>query len=138
MFSIIRFVSWLFSKNITEYNASKAQIELLRFMEYLSEEYMCASWMHGFDESLYAALHQKTGCSSFFERDTITKDNFDKLKKFHWAVNGWWRFMDDAPPKREMVFLRLNEWYPAVRGRREPLKYEDLRNNCWSHNEYST
>jgi len=138
MSNIKRFVSRLFSKNITEHDASKAQLDLLRFMEYLSEEYMCSSWMHGLDESLHNALYRKTGCSSFFERDPITRKDFEKLKELHRAVNGWWRFINDAPPESEMVFLRLGEWYPTKGNRREPLKYEDLRNNFWSHKEYGT
>lgn len=37
--------------------------------------------------------------------------------------------MDDVPPESEMVFLKLDEWYPTEGGRREPFKYEDLKNN---------
>ena len=127
MFAIKCFMSRLFSKNITEHNASKAQIELLRFMEYLSEEYMCVSWMHGLDESLHDALYRKTGCSSFFLRDPITREDFDKLRKLHMAVNGWWRCMNDLPPESEMFFLKLGEWYSTEEGRREPLRYEGLK-----------
>lgn len=129
---IKHFMSRLFSKRITEQNASKGQIELLRFMKYISEEYMCASWMYDLDESLHDALYRKTGCSSFFLRDPITREDFDKLRKLHLAVNGWWRYMD------EKVFLKLGEWHPAREGSTEPLKYEDLRNNFWSHKEYGT
>lgn len=89
MSTVKRFVSRCLCKNITEHNASKAQLELLHFMEYLSEEYMCASWMHGLDESLHDALYRRTGCSSFFLRDPITRGDFDKLRKLHLAVNGW-------------------------------------------------
>lgn len=136
MLIVKRFVSRLFSKRITEQNASKAQIELLRFMEYLSEEYMCASWMNGLDESLHEALYRKTGCSSFFIRDPITREDFNKLIKLHLAVKGWWRFIEDAPTETEMIFLKLGEWYPSEKARREPLRYEDLRNNFWSDKEY--
>jgi hypothetical protein len=96
-------------------------------MEYISEEYMCASWMNSLDDSLHDALYRKTGCSSFFLRDPITREHFDKLRKLHLAVNGWWRFLEDEPAETEMVFLKLGEWYPSEKGRREPLKYEDLR-----------
>ena len=131
-------ISRLFPKNITECNASKAQIELLRFMEYLSEEYMCDSWMNGLDKLLHDALYRKTGCSSFFIRDPITRENFDKLRKLHLAVNGWWRFLEDAPAETEMIFLKLGKWYPAEEDRKEQLKYEELRNNSWSTKEYVT
>lgn len=138
MLTMKHFVSWLFSKRITEQNASKAQIKLLRFMEYISEEYMCASWMNGLDESLHDALYRKTGCRSFFLRDPITRKDFDKLRELHLAVNGWWRFLEDAPVETEMIFLKLGEWYSSEKGRREPLRYEDLRNNFWSDKEYGT
>jgi len=133
---INRFINRLFAKRITVQNANKAQMRLLRFMKYISEKYMCASWMNGLDASLHDALYRETGCSSFFLRDPITRVHFNKLRELHLAVNGWWRFYEDAPAEAEMEFLKLGRWYPSDKGRREPLKYEDLKNNYWSNKEY--
>lgn len=128
--NIKRFFSRKISGIITKSNATPAQLELLEFMKYLSEEYMCASWLGHLDHSLHNVLFFGWGADSFAARDPLTKNDFDTLRRLFLNVNGWWRFLTDGPD--DFIFLPVGAWFPIGwhpcngEGRPNPLKYKDL------------
>ena len=96
---------------------SAAQRALLIYMQHLSEENWCASWLIGLEFTLWSwVLHRRGGAepASEFERANLV--DTEVLSWLAEQAGGWWHWNEAS---KEPKFVPLSEWLEIYRNRPE-------------------
>jgi hypothetical protein len=79
-------------------------VALRRLMSDMSEEHCCAGWLDGTEYVLWSMVQGGDTKWGFGE---VRPESIADLRRLSEAVQGWWRWDDDAGGK---VFVPIDEW----------------------------
>jgi hypothetical protein len=91
--------------------------QLADYMEALSEDCWCATWMDGLDFALWYALQNGP---TRYGHGQITEEHIDNLRRLSVQCRGWIRWSEQD---RKVAFTPLIDWTRIYHAEPEPQRF---------------
>jgi len=98
-----------------ESSAEGAALGLLGLMSGISEEYWCASWLHGLEFDLW-----KAATDANYGRGRISERQAKLLQLLSEECDGWWHWKESEADNPK--FVSLVEWQEILNRSTEPWR----------------